>query len=173
MITIKSGGAHMSSLSLSILDAINFAIELEERGTHFYREAAKRMEDEDQRNLVLLLMGQTNEHLEDVKKIFSYVELQRGIDATPLDSETASYIAALGKNIGFPSEAQAAQKIADCISVSQILNIAIQGEKDSLSLYKEISEKAVDTEVKKIFNALKSEEQSHVEQLGEMLAGWA
>ena len=163
----------MSNSSLSILDAIGFAIELEQRGTHFYREAAKRMEDQEQRNLVLLLMGQTNQHLEHVKKIFDYVQSERGSDIAALDSETASYITALGKNIGFPSESQAAQKVAGCTSVAQILDIAMQGEKDSLSLYKEISEKAVDAEVKKIFNALRSEEQIHVEKLGEMLAGWA
>lgn len=163
----------MSQDGLSILDAIQFAVQLEERGAQFYREASKRMENEDQRNLVLLLMGQTNQHLEGVKKIFSYVKGEQATKQVLLDLETAAYITALGKNIGFPSEATAAQKIAECTSVSQILNIAMQGEKDSLSLYREIAEKASDLEVKRIFNALRSEEQIHVEQLGEMLAGWA
>jgi rubrerythrin len=160
-------------MSLSILDAIRFAIELEERGAQFYREAAKRMEGEEQRNLVLLLMGQTNQHLEHVQKICDYVKEQQGQDVLQLDDQTSGYIAALGQHIGFPSEAQAAQKIADCTSISQILDIALQGEKDSVALYKEIAEKAVDADVKRIFNALKAEEQVHVAKLGEMLAGWA
>lgn len=160
------------SKMLSAQDAVGFAVELEARGVHFYREAAKRMENEEQRNLVLLLMSQSNHHLEGVKKIFAYVQ-QLGEDEVLLDQGTAAYITALGSSIGFPSEAQAAQKVADCSTVAQILDIALQGEKDSLTLYREIADKTTDSHVRMIFRALQEEEATHVRKLGEMMAGWA
>lgn len=163
----------MSAL-VTDLDAIRFAVDLEARGAEFYREAAKRMENEEQRNLVLLLMGQTNEHLESVKKMLAFVQIGKdGSPAETLDAETSSIIRALGASISFPAEAQAAQKIAECTSISAILEIALQGEKDSVLLYEKIATSAKSSDIRKIFNAIRAEEQIHVQKLVEMLQGWA
>ena len=159
---------------LTELDSIRFAIELEARGAQFYWEAARRMENADQRNLVLLLSGQTNNHLEGVKKILATVQTQKnGSAPEALDAETAAIIQKIGTSLSFPAEAQAAQKVAACTSVSSILEIALQGEKESVQLYEQIANSTKNDEVRKIFTALQSEEQIHVQKLLEMLQGWA
>ncbi|SDL47863.1 Rubrerythrin [Dendrosporobacter quercicolus] len=51
--------------------------------------------------------------------------------------------------------------------------MAIQAEKDSILFYDELAAKAKFEDARKIFAVLKSEEQTHVVKLREMLEGWA
>ena len=107
-------------------------------------------------------------------KILATVQTQKnGSAPEALDAETAAIIQKIGTSLSFPAEAQAAQKVAACTSVSSILEIALQGEKESVQLYEQIANSTKNDEVRKIFTALQSEEQIHVQKLLEMLQGWA
>jgi rubrerythrin len=155
------------------LDGLRIAIEIEKRGHEFYQQAYGHAQKDAHKELFLLLRDDENHHREKFEKLFDKVNGTKSENDLPFDEETSRYLFTFSDHLIFPQKEDAAPTIAGFKTFDAILSVALQAEKDSVLLYDELAVKSRSEEAKKIFAALKSEEQRHVVKLREMIDGWA
>jgi rubrerythrin len=159
----------------SDLEGLRIATDIEARGREFYRQAYEQATKPEQRELFLWLMNEEIHHLEAFTNIFNQVKERKEAHSAEYlyDPESSRYLTVLAEGHVFPPTAQAKQKIAELKTVAAILQTALQAEKDSVLFYDELAASAKFPDARKIFAALKAEEQKHVVKVREMLDAWA
>lgn len=85
------------------------------------------------------------------------------------DAETSRYLTVLADGHIFPTAENAEVKIAEVTTIPEILQMAIQAEKDSILFYDELASKSKFEDARRIFTTLKAEEQTHVVKLRKIL----
>ncbi|NLP41491.1 MAG: ferritin family protein [Veillonellaceae bacterium] len=162
----------MKNKLLNELDGLRVAIEIEKRGHEFYQQAYNQSQEAEHKDLFLLLRDEETHHMEKFQKVLNKVQTTKS-ECESFTAETAAYLSALASDHVFPKEEEAARTIASLKTIDTILAVAMQAEKDSILLYDELAGKSKSEETRKVFAALKAEEQQHVVKLREMIDAWA
>lgn len=165
----------MSKESFSDLEGLRIAIEIEARGCEFYQQAYEKAQKAEHKDTFILLKNEEIHHQEKFTQIFNKLNQNKDAGAAKylFDPETSRYLTVLAQEHIFPGKEDIAAKLNELTTIDGILRMAIQAEKDSILFYDELANKAKFEEARKIFAVLKSEEQTHVVKLREMLEGWA
>lgn len=159
----------------SDLEGLRLAMEIETRGREFYRYAYEHVTQQDHKDLFLLLMNEEISHLETFTKMFNEVACRKEAHSTEylFDPDVSRYLTVLAESHIFPKQSAVEKMIAELSNIQAILRTAMQAEKDSILLYDEMARQAKFDDTKRIFEALKAEEQGHVVKLREMVNAWA
>lgn len=163
----------MKNMLLNELDGLQVAIEIEKRGHEFYQQAYDQAQKDEHKELFLLLRDEETHHLEKFQKVFNKVQTTKTECEIPFEAETAAYLSTLAADPVFPKVEDASNEISKLKTIDAILAVAMQAEKDSILLYDELADKSKSDEARKVFAALKAEEQQHVVKLREMIEAWA
>ncbi len=159
----------------SDLEGLRIAMEIEARGREFYQKAYDKAGKPEHKDLFILLKDEETHHLETFTNMFNKVKENKEAHSEEylFDPETSRYLTVLVEDHIFPKKEKAAAKIDELLTIEAILTAAIQAEKDSILFYDELAINSKFPDAKKIFLALKAEEQAHVVKLREMLNAWA
>lgn len=165
----------MSNETFSDLEGLRIAIEIEARGCEFYQQAYEKAQKAEHKDTFILLKNEEIHHQEKFTQIFNKLKQNKDAGAAEclFDPETSRYLTVLAQEHIFPRTEDIAAKLNELTTIDGILRMAIQAEKDSILFYDELAAKAKFEDARKIFAVLKSEEQTHVVKLREMLEGWA
>jgi rubrerythrin len=147
-------------------DIFEIAKQIEKNGAVFYRKAADKVSDKDQKDFLLELASMEDEH----EKTFA--ELQKELadsetasTAFDPDDENAAYLKALADMRIF------ADKEPPLDSFKQILLSAIQAEKDSIVFYLGMKALVPEKMGKAKLDDIIKEEMLHIKILAKKLAG--
>lgn len=153
-------------MSFNANDIFEIAKQIEKNGAVFYRKAAEKVSDKDQKDFLLELASMEDDH----EKTFA--ELQKEL----ADSETAStafdpndenaaYLKALADMRVFAADKEPPQN-----SFKQILLSAIQAEKDSIVFYLGMKALVPEKMGKTKLDDIIKEEMLHIKNLAKKLA---
>lgn len=159
----------------SDLEGLRIAMAMEARGRDFYEQAYKQSGNPEHQELFLWLKTEESRHLAKFTSLFKMIEGRKEAHAAEYlyDPETSRYLAVIAEEHVFPKTYDAAKHVAGLTGIQAILQAAMQAEKDSVLFYEELAGRAKFPEAGEIFRLLKSEEQSHIVKLREMIDAWA
>lgn len=148
-------------------DLLEMAIHIEEEGERFYKLMQEKVEDEKLKELLNYLAVEEKRHAITFKEIYSQIENEDFISAYP-DDEANRYLHAWVDSQVFIDWDKLTTK--SIWNISEILDLAISLEKDSILFYYEI-EKYIPEKDKKILYEIIKQEKLHLSQLTEFKKG--
>lgn len=141
------------------VEVIEMAKDIEKRGLDFYKKQAKKTEDGELRDLLLKLAEDEQDHYDTFSKMLDKAKELTDTDSDYVYGEDVSaYLRALIEFTVFPSEEEVEDKIH---SIEDILELAINAEKDSILFYREMMEYN-NEDTNKILKRLVDEEKQHL-----------
>lgn len=175
----------------SDLEGLRIAIDIEKNGFEFYQKAYERTSNLEHKLLLGFLMQEESNHAAQFQAIYEKLKQNKtASDGEYLyDAEVSRYLQVLVEALIFPQNNPFAdnpelangvlesgwqrqtpgENATDKVSLSTILRIALQAEKDSILFYDEMVKNARFPEAKQIFATFKAEEQGHVEKIQAMI----
>jgi rubrerythrin len=175
----------------SDLEGLRLAVDIETNGYKFYRQAHENAQNEEHKLLFSFLMQEELNHAAKFKSMYENLLKTKAADSDDYlyDPEVSRYLQVLvdthifPQNASFKSDPAIAngvlatgwqwqtpgQKNPGSLTAEAILRIALQAEKDSILFYDEMMNNARFPDARQIFAELKTEEQTHVAKLQEMI----
>ncbi|TYT23195.1 ferritin family protein [Dictyoglomus thermophilum] len=148
-------------------DLIEMAIHIEEEGEKFYELMGSKVEDEELKKLFSYLALEEKRHALAFKEIYSRLENEGFVSAYP-DQEANKYLHAfVDSQIFIDWDKLSTRTIW---SLSEVLDLAISLEKDSILFYYEM-EKYIPEKDKNILYEIIKQEKMHLSQLTEFKKG--
>lgn len=156
----------------SDLEGLRIAMSIEERGRDFYRKAYDNARKEEHKAVFMLLMNEEIHHYEIFANLFEQLKQNKTAHTEDymFDPEISRYLTVLAEGHVFPGKPH---KEVNFTSITEILETAIQAEKDSVLFYDELARHAKFEDARLVFTKLKAEEQTHIVKLREIAEGWA
>jgi rubrerythrin len=117
-------------------EVFEMAEEIERNGAKFYREAAAKADNADIKQMFLNMASMEDGHLRafaDMRK--NLTEQEKGETAFDPYNEASLYLQALADSKGFEGMRSPTQKLTGEESVRELLEIAINAEKNSVLYY--------------------------------------
>jgi rubrerythrin len=124
------------SITFNADEIFEMAEQVERNGAQFYRDVAAQATDRPMKDLLLSLAATEDGHLrtfQEMRKSLSDQE-KRGTTFDP-DNEATLYLQALADSKGFEGMISPTQKLTGKESPRQLLEIAIDAEKNSVLFY--------------------------------------
>lgn len=151
----------------SDLEGLRIAIDMEARGRDFYKKASEQASTKEHKALFLMLMNEEVEHYNQFSNLYNKTKENKLADSNDylFDPESSKYLTVLAEPHIFPKNKSA----SELKTIADILQAALQDEKDSILFYDALSKCAKFEETRNVFTLLKAEEQKHVVRLREML----
>lgn len=145
-------------------DVFEMAKEIERNGAAFYADAAEKVDDPDQKQLLLDLSKMEEEHEETFKKMEAGLKpKEQGKTVFDPESEALQYLKALADTRVF------FDKDVDTSSMKGILKTALGAEKDSIVFYLGMKELVPEKYGKNRLDRIIKEEMSHVRLISKEL----
>jgi rubrerythrin len=158
----------MDELSTEALDYLSLGIKSEIAAYVFYKSSAKKMEREALKKRLLEFADQERGHFLSLEKLYDrYVRSEKWVTYRDLLSKDG--IPDIDETIGEKHVRRIAQMNA-ATSALDILNIALEFEKEARQLYVDGAGKANQEDVKKTFEFLANFELGHVKWVEELIA---
>ncbi len=156
-------------MKFSTKEIIDMAVKIEDTGYVFYTECAKKFgKDLDgSKENFLFLADEELKHKNYFLELLNGIESQQGV----FDDDYYSYLQALTQVQVFRDASDIPGVLKQIISVSDVLKIGLQTEKDSIIWYKELGQlyDEKDHESMSILNKLIDEEKRHIVMIYNMM----
>ncbi len=158
----------MDELSTEALDYISLGIKAEIAAYVFYKSAAEKMTREALKNRLLEFADQERGHFLSLEKLYDhYVRSEKWVTYRDLLSKDG--IPDIDETIG-EKHVQRLARMNAASTTLDILNIALESEKEARQLYLDGAGKANQDDVKKTFEFLANFELGHVKWVEELIA---
>ena len=158
------------SITFNADEIFEMAEEIEQNGAKFYREAAEKISDKKTKQMLLDMAAMEDEHLRtfhEMRKELAWPEKAETVFDP--DNEAVLYLQAMADSHGSEGKITSTQKLAGNETIREILEIAVNSEKDSVVFYSGlrsfVPEKAGRDRVEAIIN----EELGHITFLNKQL----
>ncbi|MGC9383143.1 MAG: ferritin-like domain-containing protein [Kosmotogaceae bacterium] len=145
-------------------EVLEIAVNIEVEGEKFYRETSKNIEDPTAKNTFDYLANQEQKHIETFKSLLKHFD-EESKELVNWD-EATEYLKAMSSHKVFPDAKALLEKFKDS-TPKEIIEYALDREKDSIIFYYEIIELIDDRDIKEAVRKIISEEKSHVATLKE------
>ena len=149
----------MFAQKFNSVEVIEMAKDIEKRGLDFYKNQAKKTDNKELKELLLQLAEDEQDHYDTFSKM-----LDEAKELTDTDSdyvygeEVSAYLSAIIEFTVFPAEEEIEEKVN---SIEDVLELAINAEKDSILFYREMMEYN-NEKTNKILKKLVDEEKQHL-----------
>ena len=151
------------SFDFSADEIFEIAEQIERNGANFYRNAAKKIDD-DKKNLLYHLAEMEDEHEATFKSMRKYLsENEKIMTRFDPEDETSNYLRSLADTRIFY------EKIVDITSFKEILKSAITAEKDSIVFYLGMKDVVPESFGKNKIDKIIKEEMGHISLLSKEL----
>lgn len=170
---------------------MRIALNIEQKGVEFYRQAYDRTGNPEHKLLFSFLMQEELNHAAKFEAIYKTLKQKKHASDEDylFDADVSRYLQVLVETHVFPqnnlfvNEPEIANGVLETgwktqipgqtnsnqLTTKSILRLALLAEKDSIIFYDEMMNNARFPEAKQVFAELKAEEQSHVEKLQELI----
>ena len=161
----------MAEKLFSDLEGLRIAMEMEVEGRDFYQQAYEKMEKPEHKELFQMLKNEEINHYETFSAMYNKIREDKQVESDEylFDADSSRYLTVLVEDHIFPKAQRAKQAIGELKTVDAILRSAVEAEKNSILFYDELATQSKFADARKIFLALKAEEQTHVVKLTRLL----
>jgi rubrerythrin len=154
------------SISFNAIEVFEIAERIERNSVNFYRKAAEALSDEKMCQILLSLAEFEKEHEE------SYANMRKQISAKEWDlitfdpeNEMALYLQKIADSNIFDPKKDPAEQLKGKGTVEDILNYAIESEKNSIIFYLGLKNYVPSTAGKNKIDEIINEEMNHISEL--------
>jgi rubrerythrin len=154
----------MAQSNFNDLEALNLAIQIEQRGESFYKQSIPLAPNNDTKQMLVELAEQERDHAATFQKIYNELSQHKQDfnDDYLYDPEVSAYLRIMAESSVFPSDERLKEIMKDIKDITDILEIGIQAEKDSILFYTEMIINSRYVEAKDAFRRLLKEEKNHL-----------
>ena len=155
------------SITFNADEIFEMAEQIERNGAKFYREAAANASDADVKAMLLDLAAMEDGHeltFSQMRKELSAAEKESNIFDP--DNEVAQYLQTMADFHGTEGKVSPTEKLTGNESLREILEIALQAEKNSIAFYVGIKDMVSAKSGKDKVQAIIIEEMAHVSTIG-------
>jgi rubrerythrin len=150
-------------ITFNAAEIFEMAVEIEQNGAKFYREAAKKTADEDTKKMLLDMASMEDGHIKTFQAMRKELtEKEKAKTVFDPYNEGGLYLQAMADSHGTEGKVSPIQKLTGQETIQEILEIALNAEKDSVVFYyglkSYVSEKAGKDKVEAVI----MEELSHI-----------
>ena len=155
------------SITFNADEVFEMAEEIEHNGAKFYREAADKASDTDVKKMLQELAVMEDGHEKTFAKMRTELSDQEKESATfDPDNEVAQYLQTLADFHGTEGKVSPTEMLTGQESMSDVLKIALQAEKNSIAFYVGIKDLVPSKAGKDKIQAIIIEEMAHVSTIG-------
>ena len=155
------------SITFNADEIFEMAEQIERNGAKFYREAAENASDADVKEMLLSMAAMEDGH------VITFSQMRKELSAEDKeynvfdpDNEVAQYLQTMADFHGTEGKVSSTEKLTGNESMSEILRIALQAEKNSIAFYVGIKDMLVTKSGKQKVQAIIIEEMAHVSTIG-------
>ncbi|HWR40213.1 MAG TPA: ferritin family protein [Patescibacteria group bacterium] len=161
----------MEEKLFSDLEGLRIGMEMEVEGRDYYQQASEKVDNPEHKALFQLLKQEEMGHYEAFSKMYATVRENKQVESDEylFDADSSRYLTVLVEDHIFPKKQRAQKAISEMKTTEDILRSAIEAEKNSILFYDELAAQSKFEDARKIFTALKAEEQTHVVKLTRLL----
>ena len=155
------------SITFNADEIFEMAEEIERNGAKFYREAAGKTSDADIKKMLLELAAMEDGHEKtfvQMRKELS--EAEKETTTFDPDNEVAQYLQTLADFHGTEGKISPTEKLTGQESMTDVLKIALQAEKNSIAFYVGIKDLVPNKAGKDKIQSIIIEEMAHVATIG-------
>jgi len=152
-------------------EIFEMAEEIERNGAAFYREVADKTESQEMKNMFLGMAAMEDTHLQtfaEMRKELS--EQEKGETVFDPYNEANLYLQTLADSKGFEGMKNAAEKLSGNESIQELLDAAIEAEKNSVLFYVGLKDMVTAKAGKDKVETIIKEEVRHVADLRRQLS---
>ena len=158
----------MDPVNFTGREILEMALRIEENGMRFYSDASKASKNKDVKELFRRLAEEEAHHIKvftEMKKLMPGDTVAEGFD--PYITEASLYLRAIADTEVFTEPGKGAGFAKEVGDEKEVLNLAIDMEKDSILFYYEFL-KIVRDKDRAILDALIEQEKSHLSKLSSL-----
>ncbi len=157
------------SITFSADEVFEMAEQIERNGAKFYRLAAQSPNNSALKRFLEELADMEIEHIKIFAKIRTELTGSDQLDMFDPDDDAAKYLHAVVKGRIFDVRSEPSEKLTACKTPQDVLNVAIELEKDSIVFYLAMKSRVPSESGKTKIDAIIMQEMGHVLELKDKL----